>query len=147
MICTGLAPVADLVGAVGRWSGLEQPWSQAAGVVLGVSGLAALVKAQLDMGDSWRVGLDRAERTALVTSGFFRYVRNPIYTGALLAVTGQLLLVPNVIALAALFLVFTGIEVVVRAAEEPHLTSAHGDHYLAYARRVGRFVPWVGRLR
>ncbi len=32
-----------------------------------------------------------------------------------------------------------------RAAEE-HLTAMHGERYCAYAARVGRFAPGVGRL-
>ena len=30
--------------------------------------------------------------------------------------------------------------------EERHLAALHGEAYLAYASRVGRFLPWVGRL-
>jgi len=31
--------------------------------------------------------------------------------------------------------------------EEKHLAGLHGPSYRAYAARVGRFVPGVGRLR
>jgi protein-S-isoprenylcysteine O-methyltransferase Ste14 len=31
--------------------------------------------------------------------------------------------------------------------EERNLLRIHGKAYLAYAARVGRFLPWVGRLR
>jgi protein-S-isoprenylcysteine O-methyltransferase Ste14 len=30
--------------------------------------------------------------------------------------------------------------------EERHLLRVHGEAYRAYAARVGRFVPWMGRL-
>ena len=32
-------------------------------------------------------------------------------------------------------------------AEEAYLLRTHGDAYRAYARRVGRFLPGVGKLR
>ena len=37
-------------------------------------------------------------------------------------------------------------QVQVRLVEEPHLLRTHGEPYRAWASRVGRFVPRVGRL-
>ena len=39
-----------------------------------------------------------------------------------------------------------GLELQVRAVEEPYLLRTHGDAYRAYAARVGRFLPGVGRF-
>ena len=39
-----------------------------------------------------------------------------------------------------------GLELQVRSVEEPYLLRTHGDAYRAYASRVGRFVPGIGRL-
>ena len=98
------------------------------------------------MGDSWRIGVDADERTALVTGGLFGHVRNPIFSFVLLSASGLLLLVPNALALCAVALTLAGIQIQVRAVEEPYLLSAHGEAYADYARRVGRFVPGVGRM-
>jgi protein-S-isoprenylcysteine O-methyltransferase Ste14 len=38
------------------------------------------------------------------------------------------------------------LELQVRAVEEPYLIRSHGDAYRAYAARVGRFLPGIGRL-
>jgi protein-S-isoprenylcysteine O-methyltransferase Ste14 len=46
----------------------------------------------------------------------------------------------------ALALTLLGIEMQVRAVEEPYLKRIHGEAYLHYAKRVGRFVPGFGRL-
>ena len=46
-------------------------------------GLAATLYAQLDMGESWRVGVDTSETTTLVRSGSFRLIRNPIFAAML----------------------------------------------------------------
>ena len=72
------------VGRDGRAGcGPARRWIQAAGIVLALLGIAGTVYAQLDMGDSWRIGVDPGERTTLVRSGVFGRVRNPIFTAML----------------------------------------------------------------
>jgi len=131
-----LEPIPALNGAVGNWIG----------IVLAVCGIAATFAAQLAMGDSWRVGVDPEERTALVTDGPFRLVRNPIYSAMLPTVFGLVLMVPNALAVAAIVALFVGLELQVRRVEEPHLLHAHGEEYASYAARVGRFVPGLGLM-
>lgn len=116
------------------------------GAVTMALGIVLTFAAQLAMGASWRVGVDPSERTALVTTGLFGWIRNPIYTGMLLTVGGLVLLLPTIIAAAALAVVVAAIEVQVRLVEEPYLRRVHGDDFAAYCRRVGRLVPGVGRL-
>src|SRR2546423_7851849 len=77
-----LAPVLDLTGALPRL--VHAPSVTALGVVVAGLGILATVWAQFAMGASWRIGVDDTERTALVTGGPFRWVRNPIYTSMLL---------------------------------------------------------------
>lgn len=117
----------------------------AGGVVLMVCGAALAIAAQMDMGASWRIGVDETERTELVTRGWFARVRNPIFSGMLLAVTGLALLVPSALALGAAVTAMVGLELQVRRVEEPHLLATHGEDYRRWAARTGRFVPGVGR--
>jgi protein-S-isoprenylcysteine O-methyltransferase Ste14 len=123
------------------------PWLDAAGAVLFAGGTLLLLWSQGAMGASWRIGVDAAERTALVTAGPFAVVRNPIFTGLVLSAAGLALLLPTATALASLALLVAAIELQVRAVEEPYLRRTHGDAYARYAARVGRFVPWLGRPR
>lgn len=122
------------------------------GRIAGGVGLAAMVvgaglavAAQVDMGASWRIGVDETERTELVTEGLFRFVRNPIFSGMLVAVAGLALLVPNALALGAVLTAVVGLELQVRRVEEPHLRATHGEDYRQWASRTGRFVPGLGR--
>jgi protein-S-isoprenylcysteine O-methyltransferase Ste14 len=96
------------------------------------------------MGASWRIGID-ANPTALVTGGIYRVVRNPIYTALLLGFGGMALLTPScwtiLGASQAMFVVALQARL-----EEDHLARVHGEVYLTYAARVGRFWPGVGRL-
>jgi len=120
-------------------------WLPLLGGPLYTSGLVITVAAQLAMGRSWRVGQDSEERTKLVSRGLFGLVRNPIYTGMLLAVLGLTLLNCNGLAVAAYALLVLGLELQVRRVEEPFLARIHGAAYQRYAAQVGRFLPGIGR--
>jgi protein-S-isoprenylcysteine O-methyltransferase Ste14 len=117
-----------------------------AGVGLAVIGIAGTFAAQLRMGASWRIGVDRGERTALVTSGAFGWARNPIFTAMIATAVGVTATAPIALGVAGCVLLVAAIEAQVRLVEEPHLRAAHGAAYRAYTRSVGRFVPLVGRM-
>ena len=139
------APLAG--GAFNAPRLVDTDWLAGLGLALSVLGLAALLWSQSSMGDSLRIGVDPSERTALVTGGPFRWVRNPIYSAMLVYVTGVAMLVPNLAGLVALALLALGLDLHVRLVEEPCLATTHGTSYGRYAARVGRFVPGVGRRR
>ena len=96
-------------------------WVNAAGFALAVCGLAATLYAQLDMGESWRVGVDTSETTTLVRTGTFRLIRNPIFAAMLVFMLGETLLAPNPVAIAVFAIFFAAVEVSVRTVEEPYL--------------------------
>ncbi|WP_232100333.1 methyltransferase family protein [Mycolicibacterium litorale] len=142
-----VAPALQLGGVVSPVAPLDTPWIQLLGVVLAVAGIAATLYAQVDMGDSWRVGVDHAETTALVRSGVFAWVRNPIFSAMLVFGFGIALVTPNPVALAGFVLLVVTIELQVRVVEEPYLRAVHGDAYREYTAAVGRFVPRIGLYR
>ncbi|MCL3862989.1 isoprenylcysteine carboxylmethyltransferase family protein [Actinotalea sp. K2] len=140
------APAADLLGLGHVVPALSSPVLRTAAAVVAAAGIGATYAAQMAMGNAWRIGVDPAERTDLVTSGPFALVRNPIFTAALITFTGLAFTTPNLVALAGLAAVFAGIQMQVRLVEEPHLLTTHGRDYADYAARVGRFLPTIGRL-
>jgi len=115
------------------------------GLVTALVGVTATFVAQLRMGASWRIGVDPGERTALVTTGMFAIVRNPIFTTMALTAVGLTAMVPTVIGGAGLALTVVALELQVRGVEEPYLRATHGPAYSSYEARVGRFVPAIGR--
>jgi protein-S-isoprenylcysteine O-methyltransferase Ste14 len=137
------APVTDLAG-LPRIELLDTAGAAAAGIALGVCGVALTLVAQLAMGNSWRIGVDPAAHTDLVTGGVFGSVRNPIFTAMLIATAGLVLLVPNLVSTAAFVMLVAALEVQVRLVEEPYLRATHGSAYDSYLATVGRFVPRVG---
>jgi protein-S-isoprenylcysteine O-methyltransferase Ste14 len=146
VVAITLAPVLDLANALVPTDVLVHPAVQATGIACFVLGFVLTVRAQLDMGASWRVGVDTTETTTLITHGVFRHVRNPIFSGMVLAFVGVAFLVPNVVAFVGIALAVIGLEIHVRVVEEPHLMRAHGERYMTYARSAGRFVPGCGRV-
>ncbi len=139
------APVLTLAGIERpRWSpSLVQDLTGGAAAVLGIAGT---LWSQAAMGRSWRIGVRAGERTDLVQSGPFAWVRNPIFTAMILGAAGFTLLLPTLSAIAGLVSLVVGLELQVRLVEEPHLIAIHGDAYVDYGRRVGRFVPLLGRF-
>ena len=140
------APVADLLG-MSPLAILDHPVVHGVGIACAVLGTLLAFGAQMAMGASWRTGIDEAECTALVTTGAFRVVRNPIFAAAILAFLGLALMVPNPVAVTGMVIQVIGIELQVRLAEEPYLRRVHGAAYTDYASRVGRFRPGIGRLQ
>ena len=141
------APPLALAEVVEPIATLDAPAGHLAGVLLSAFGLAGVVGSQGAMGASWRIGVDPGERTELVTTGPFRIVRNPIFSFLICFHAGLALLVPSAPALAGLALLIASFELQVRLVEEPYLLRSPGEAYADYARRVGRFVPGLGRLR
>jgi protein-S-isoprenylcysteine O-methyltransferase Ste14 len=83
----------------------------------------------------------------LVTRGFYRLVRNPMYLSVLSVLIGEAMLFGSATLLAfgmALAVVFHLFVVLV---EEPGLRARFGTAYEEYCRRVPRWVPRVGVLR
>ncbi len=141
-----VAPILAMAGVERSIAGPSRALDVVAVAAL-LAGCGVLTWSQGAMGASWRIGVDGAERTDLVTGGPFRLVRNPIFSGLLLSAAGFALLLPTVTAIASFALLVLAIELQVRAVEEPYLRRVHGASYLAYGSRVGRFVPFAGRLR
>lgn len=141
------APILVLTDVIEPIDGLDQSPLHAVGFVFAGVGIAGTFLAQMAMGASWRIGVDQSDRTELVTDGVFSLCRNPIYTFMLIAWTGLALLVPTWLSIASVPAGILAFEVQVRLVEEPYLLRTHGEAFRAYASRVGRFLPGVGRLR
>jgi protein-S-isoprenylcysteine O-methyltransferase Ste14 len=133
---------------------IVQPWLQVAsdapvslGPILAFLGAAVCVIATAltfscwrEMGKSWRVGIDPGERTALVFTGPFRFVRHPIYALSILLVLGTLATTPT-LPMLMLAVMHIGLLQFEAHREEQYLLGKHGEQYAQYRARVGRFVP------
>ena len=81
------------------------------------------------------VGLGTLVPTAptehLVVSGFYRFVRNPMYVGVLIALIGEAVLFERRIMIVYPVIVWMVVNLFVCFYEEPTLTRRYGEEYLA----------------
>ena len=77
----------------------------------------------------------------LVVTGFYRYVRNPMYVALVAMVVGQGLLFGNFCLIVYALTVGLITHAFVRAYEEPTLRRSFGAEYEEYCAHVGRWIP------
>ena len=128
------------------WSGIVRPaamgWPQIAGLVIGTAGAVvalSCVCAFAFIGKGTPAPFDPPRR--LVVRGPYHFVRNPMYSGAALALAGAALFYRSIqlLAFVAAFLLVTHLFVVLY--EEPTLRRLFGPDYQDYCQRVHRWFP------
>jgi protein-S-isoprenylcysteine O-methyltransferase Ste14 len=77
----------------------------------------------------------------LVVTGFYRYVRNPIYVGVLSIFLGHFLWFGYWALLIYTVFAFIGVHFFVVLYEEPTLKRKFGAAYEEYLKRVPRWIP------
>jgi protein-S-isoprenylcysteine O-methyltransferase Ste14 len=84
--------------------------------------------------------IHRAE--GLVTTGVYRYMRHPQYTGILLFTLGWILHYPCLITLL-LWPILVAAYVWLAKQEESHALEMFGEAYARYAEGTKRFIPYL----
>lgn len=122
-------PIGWLDHGFVKWFGLFQLFAS----------LVWTATAQIQMGNSWRIGIDKQNRTELVHRGLFTVSRNPIFLGMRIALQGIFLTIPSAVTLLTFVLGDVLIQIQVRLEEE-HLRGLHGDAYEDYCGQVRRWI-------
>jgi protein-S-isoprenylcysteine O-methyltransferase Ste14 len=81
----------------------------------------------------------------LVVTGFYRYVRNPIYVGVLMIFLGHFLWFETWALLTYTAVAFTGVHLFILLYEEPTLKKKFGTSYEEYLKQVPRWIPRIPR--
>ena len=89
--------------------------------------------------DSWRVGVLEEQETELITSGIYRFSRNPYFASYILMFAAYTLLLQNLLLLGLSIAGFVLIHKMI-SKEETYLFSVHGDAYSEYKRTVPRYL-------
>ena len=111
------------------------------GLALFALGLAFAIWARLHIGRNWGTPMSRKAEPELVTSGPYRLVRHPIYSGILVAGIGTAVGL-NWSWLVAVAL--TGVYFIYSATvEERYLMSEFPDTYPPYRRSTKMLVPFL----
>ena len=129
------------LGAFRHATVVRDPWLQGIGLALFVLGLALAVWARVYIGRNWGMPMTRKADPELVTSGPYRRVRHPIYSGIMLALLGTALAVSLywlvLLALLGGYFVYSAV------TEERDMAERFPDTYPAYKRSTRMLVPFV----
>jgi protein-S-isoprenylcysteine O-methyltransferase Ste14 len=120
---------------------IDNPWLEGIGLALFVLGLALAVWARVYIGRNWGVPMTQKVDPELITSGPYRTIRHPIYSGIILAMIGTALAIsPYVYVIAAAL----GASFIYSAvAEERYMTTQFPDAYPAYKASTKMLIPFI----
>ena len=113
----------------------------AIGAVLFACGIALAVWARLNLGRNWGMPMTQRAEPELITSGPYRFVRHPIYSGLLMAMLGTAF-VNNlfgliVVAVLVAYFFYSG------TVEERNLTATFPKAYPEYKSRTKMLIPFL----
>lgn len=115
--------------------------AQAAGGLLICAGLVPLAQSFAEFINSGGTPVPVASPPRLVVSGFYRYVRNPIYVGFMAVLLGEALLFGSAGLLEYTAVAWCIGAAAVRFYEEPALARKFGVEYQEYRRCVRAWIP------
>lgn len=107
---------------------------------ISVTGIVIVLFAQIQMGRSWRIGVDDKEKTLLIQTGLYRYSRNPIYLGIFVYWIGMVAVFASMSMLLCGLICVLSIDYIVRKIEEPYLIKIHGADYKLYIENTHRYI-------
>ena len=117
------------------------PWRIAGGLALLVGGLCFAIWARVNIGRNWGSPMTRKDDPELVTSGPYRLVRHPIYSGILVAGVGTAMALSwawlTAVLLAGIYFVYSA------TVEERYMEQMFPDTYPAYRRSTKMLVPFL----
>ena len=129
-----------LIGYVFKIGMLGKPWIlvfRIVGAILIIAGIAV-----------WFIGAVRSdmdnhiENNKLKTDGIYAWVRNPMYSGWWMAITGITLMWHNKWMLVLPVMNWLIMTVTLINTEEKWLLNLYGDEYTEYTKKVNRCIPW-----
>lgn len=138
-VTTYVLPVIQII-SIFMYAGAMHISIRIVGIILTVAGVLAFILSVAQMKDNWRAGVQREEKTNLVTTGIYSVSRNPaflgfdlMYIGILFSFFNWYLCVATVIALVLFHLQIVNVE-------EEFLIEAFGEEYLQYKKKVCRYI-------
>lgn len=120
---------------------VHSPVLAGVGAALFLAGLTVAIWARVCLGRNWGMPMTRRLEPELITSGPYRLIRHPIYSGLLLAMLGTALVInpTGLIVAAALGAYFYYSATV----EERNLVLAFPAAYPEYRTRTKKLIPFV----
>lgn len=130
------------VGALKRHTSVTgDPWLQGIGLALFVLGLALAIWARVHLGRNWGMPMSQKADPELVTTGPYRSIRHPIYSGIILAMIGTTIAVSLYWLIAVILL--GGYFIYSAIAEERFIAGRFPDSYPQYKRSTKMLIPLI----
>ncbi len=111
------------------------------GVILCAAGIGLAVWARVYLGRNWGMPMSLRQGHELVTTGPYRFIRHPIYSGILLAALGSVL--ASTAWWLFLFLAYGGYFFYSVGVEEKMMMEQFPDQYPAYKTKTKRLIPFI----
>ena len=129
------------------WSALTiSMWVRWLGIFPLLIGAGLLLWGLHHLGANLTISISTKDEHTLVTTGPYRWIRHPLYTGGMIESVGLCLMIGNwFVAISAGC--FWALIAYRTPMEEKKLTDVFGEKYRQYTECVGRFVPKLGRRR
>jgi len=125
-----LLPLTQVIGI---------PWNVSGTILIGVGLMMNVIASNAFTKHKTTIKPDE-EPTALVTDGLFRVSRNPMYLGAVLLLTGVAITLGSLSSFIVVPLFFFLINEIFIKSEEKMLAEKLDEAYLAYKKRVRRWL-------
>lgn len=109
------------------------------GVAVEMLGVVVFILSVTEMKDNWRAGVQREEKTSLVTSGIYSMSRNPAFLGFELMYIGILVVFFNWYLLIATIIALILFHLQIVKVEEVFLIDVFGAEYTEYKKKVFRY--------
>lgn len=129
--------------ALDEYLGLITTFDNALVLILGnillTFGFLMTIIIHFSMKQKWRSGVDPKGPDGLITDGFFKYSRNPIFVSVALSQLGFFLALPSLFTLVCLII---GLYTLFKQAtvEEQHLAEIFPSNYKTYQANVRRWL-------
>ncbi|MDR0572792.1 MAG: isoprenylcysteine carboxylmethyltransferase family protein [Tannerella sp.] len=114
-------------------------WLKYIGIALCFVGLIIFLLALISFGKAWRIGIDEKNTNELITTGMFKYSRNPIFLFMDMYFMGIMLIYPNIVFIIIAICTVTGIHLQI-LREEKFLENKFGEKYIEYKRQTRRYI-------
>lgn len=138
-ISTYLIPVIEVMSIIFYASSVNNMF-RIIGIIILAFGVVVFNVSVLQMKDNWRAGVQREEKTELVTTGIYSISRNPAFLGFDLMYIGIMVTFFNWYLCIATCLVIILFHLQIVNVEEEFLIEAFGDEYIKYRKRVCRYL-------
>ncbi|WP_248289647.1 isoprenylcysteine carboxylmethyltransferase family protein [Thalassotalea sp. Y01] len=139
MVCLFRLLFPEVDNYLGMFSSFDHPLIIFSGLILLTLGFVSTATIHYRLGEQWRSGIDPSGPAKIITSGIYRYTRNPMFCFVALAQLGFFLALPSFFSLTCFAIGLYTLNSQAEA-EEKHLLELFPNQYPQYTNQVRRWI-------